>query len=483
MVTRSMAPANNKTTDGASTAREVYEVTGDASAALQLLSNDDSPSEAYNRCLLQAMLSGNNETTTAFWRELQRLETPILRQPTTAARRRRCEEWTLAYNRGLLLLARGQASLAMATVWKSLQAVCGDTTTTTTITTATSSKKIPQDLLPIACRMALLMLEGILILSVGSPTGIPNEWNWTDPTNDDDESSASTSLSTFVLDKFLSWITKSVDEITTSDQHQLKFSLSLYMARMDFLQRQEGKMVDARVRSARKELKQAMEIFQHKLKSADAASTASESAVSESAAAAGVVSLPGTTVTSQSSTIDAPLPRFLQRHNQAALNLKANTEQLKGNIKKSLILCGEAQATNVTTNYDAMHYNNLAIVYATHGKAHLALHSWSKAISANTKSLLESDGTVSLDVTCKILYNAALGSLQARNFLAAYECLGTCLQHSDIWRQRAKAWLRLGEACLGLWSIQQKQGTTAMEQGSPGNGGGNCGFAAIEIGG
>lgn len=463
-----MAPAGNKAADGASTAREVYEVTGDASAALQLVSIDDSPTEAYNRCVLQAMLHGNIDT--GIWRDLQRLETPILQQPTTAARKRRCEEWILAYNRGLLLLARGQATLAMATVWKALQFVFSDNTSTT--------KKIPQDLLPIACRMALLMLEGVLTLSVGSPMGIPNEWCWKDPTGTGDESSML--LSTFVLDKFLLWTSKSVDEVTTSDQHQLKFTLSLYMARMDFLQREEGKMVDARVRSARKELKQAMEIFQHKLKSADAASTASESAISEGAG--GIISLPGT-ISSYSNT-EAPLPRFLQRHNQAALNLKANTEQLKGNIKKSLILCGEAQAANVTTNYDAMHYNNLAIVYATHGKAHLALHSWSKAISTNTKSFLESDGTVSLDVTCKILYNAAMGSLKARNFLAAYECLGTCLQNSDIWRQRAKAWLRLGEACLGLWSMQQKQGIESMQgNSSSGGGGGSCGFASIEIGG
>lgn len=453
MMSRSSLSTNQKTGDGATTAREVYDVTGDASTALQLLSDNDSesPSQVYNRSLLQAMISGNPDV----WTELQNLESPILQQSTTA-RRRRCEEWTLTYNRGLLLLAHGQANVAMATVWKNFQPIVSE-----------ASKKLPPELLSIACRMALLLLEGIITLSVGNPMGVCKDWVWPDP-ND-----ASMSLPALNLEDFLLWISKTVEQITTTDQHQLKFALSLYTARLDFLQREQGKLVDARIRSARKELKQAMEIFQHKLKSADAASTASGSARSEIAGNS-------TTVTMTSHNNEVPLPPFLQRQNQAALNLKANTEQLKGNIKKSLILCGEAQTANDNSgSYDAMHYNNLAIVYETHGKPHLAVHAWSKAVSTSSKSMLDNDGTVHLDVTCKILYNAAIGSLQARNFWAAYECLGICLENSDIWRQRARAWLRLGEACIGIWATLQKQRIESQQRN--GNTTSIDGFSAIHI--
>ncbi len=458
--------ASNKAVDGASTAREVYDVTGDASAALNFLSDsnsnsnndNDNPSLAYNRRLLQAMLTGSPDV----WDELQHLENPILQQPTTA-RRRRCEEWTMTYNRGLLLLSRGQTKKAMATVWKALEPVLSETT-----------KKVPQDLLLVACHMALLILEGIIALSVGNPLGIQKEWIWDDP-NDD-----VATLPTLDLDAFLSWISKSVDQVTTPDQHQLKFSLSLYTARMDFLQREDCKLVDTRIRSARKELKQAMEIFQHKLKPTDAASMASESAQSE---IAGHSTTGPRTVALYNH--EAPSPPFLQRQSQAVLNLKANTEQLKGNIKKSLVLCGEAQTANNASHYDAMHYNNLAIVYETHGKPHLALHSWSKAVTTSTESLLEPDGTVHLDVTCKILYNAGIGSLQARNFWAAYECLANCLENSDIWRQQARAWLRLGEACVGIWATLEKQRVASPQEngggGSTGNSTGGSGFSAIHV--
>jgi tetratricopeptide (TPR) repeat protein len=174
-----------------------------------------------------------------------------------------------------------------------------------------------------------------------------------------------------------------------------------------------------------------------------------------------------------------------QGQNQAvALNLKANTEQLsslKGNVKKSLILLseaaqassGDALATSITTttittnnnssNDEPIHYNNLGVVYETHGKPHLALHAWSKALrslsssssgnttttTTSTMSSVQSDGTARPDPSLPIMYNAATGALQARNYASAYECYATVLRHSP-WRDRPRVWLRLAEACIGL---------------------------------
>jgi tetratricopeptide (TPR) repeat protein len=174
------------------------------------------------------------------------------------------------------------------------------------------------------------------------------------------------------------------------------------------------------------------------------------------------------------------LSRILQGQNQVALNLKANAEQLKGNVKKSLILCGEAQSFNNHTSmnptssgtsnsnssssnasyYDAIHQNNLGIVYETSGKSHLALHAFSKAVrsanncsNSNSNARFESDGTARPDVTLHVLNNAAVCALKSRNYVAAYECYAIGLATSNSWRKRPRTWLRLSEACIGTLFI------------------------------
>jgi hypothetical protein len=500
----SSCTSNNKPSPDGASAREVYEATGDASAALQLLmpssssssssSSESSPSQAYNRSLLQAMNAVDSQSNAGaddLWKQLPALEAQILQATaatstttTSSSRKRRLrEEWTLTYNRGLLLLAQGQANMAMATVWKVLEPIVVEDNS------SNNKKKqlLSQDLLAIACRMGLLMVEGILTLAVGNPLGIPKEWHWKDPNTASCDGDHQTTLPVLNLESFLRWLFASVERTTPPDQqHPLKFSLALYTARMGFLDRSsDGKLSEAQIRSARKELKQAMEIYQHKLKPAsggDAGSMASSSVLSENntTSASSINNNNNNSHHPYDSSQAALTSPLLQRLNQAGLNLKANTEQLKGNIKKSLILCSEAQAAEAaaagssSSAYDALHYNNLAIVYETHGKPHLALHAWSKAVAASTTSssnnansssssssgvFVERDGTARLDTTCKILWNAAMGSLQARNFWAAYECLGTCLEHSEIWCQQGRAWLRLGESCIGIWATRQRQGT------------------------
>jgi hypothetical protein len=124
-----------------------------------------------------------------------------------------------------------------------------------------------------------------------------------------------------------------------------------------------------------------MEVFQHKLRTntdsssclssvhldelKDGATSTSASSANTSAA----LDQPQQHQTPQQSMV-------LQKFNQAALNLKANLEQLKGNVKKSLILFSEAasSSTQETNYYDAIHANNLSVVYQTSHKRHLALH-------------------------------------------------------------------------------------------------------------
>ena len=137
--------------------------------------------------------------------------------------------------------------------------------------------------------------------------------------------------------------------------------LHLYKSRIDFFDRTtKNKIDDSSIRSARKELKQAMEIFQHKLRQTTNDSNSLASSYSEETGTGGgsgassnnrsstksPTPLLGGTQSFGNNNNSSNMTRVLQSQNQAALNLKANTEQLKGNIKKSLILCAEATNSN-----------------------------------------------------------------------------------------------------------------------------------------
>jgi len=267
----------------------------------------------------------------------------------------------------------------------------------------------------------------------------------------------------------------------------------LYESRVNFFERttRDATLRDKHMRSARKELKQAMEIFQHKLRPerADTSSLASLSSFSEDVGGnnnysdgkqrpvsfrATSPSLPSGGLSSSTTKSNSQLSRILQGQNQAALNLKANAEQLKGNAKKSLVLCSEAQSfnsessstsSNNSSYYDAIHQNNLGIVYESTGKSHLALHAFSKAvrsaIESNTNSgncsNFESDGTARPNVTLHVLNNSAVCALKSRNYPAAYQCYAIGLATSKSWRKRPRTWLRLSEACIGLNGKVQKE--------------------------
>lgn len=543
--------------------REVYDIVGDSEAAMRLLisasnsngggdgstTNEQTPEEEYN-CLLLTALATATTTTDRSSSDMCLLDESlddarkvVLNSYSTSSkqfplkRQQIIDEWILAYNRGLVLLAKGKVEESIREAWTYLQqAISGPDL-------SSESQQPPIDL---SCRMGFLILEGMLMLY---PTRMHGRTGTSIGKNNYDDGS---SFDLSLLDMVLSWLTENVEkteivdtgENNDQDGHssilpdpkrgdpELRFLLSVYNSRVDFFERSTGDTAsrDKHMRSARKELKQAMEIFQHKLRpsssqsassgggggkvggtnnisNTDSSSLASVSSYSEEVATATAghsnINDPNTiskhtsptpltasvssTLVHQSSSSSAVfnnsnsnLSRILQGQNQAALNLKANAEQLKGNAKKSLILCGEAQSFNSnaidsgsscggndssTGYYDAIHQNNLGIVYETSGKSHLALHAFSKAIrSTNSCSNrnttgFESDGTARPDVSLPILNNAAFCALKSRNYSAAYECYAIGLASSKSWRKRPRTWLRLSETCIGL-SFQVKKERT-----------------------
>jgi tetratricopeptide (TPR) repeat protein len=395
--------------EAGASANETYDATGDSAAALKQLRGDTSEDE-YNRLLLSNL---KNKSAKDLIQKLQTWETKHQKnqRQTSApsARKRKRNDWILTYNRALAMHASGDSKGSVEVCLEKLKPVILD------------YQQVPDGMLVISCRMVFLLLEGIMEVSVGSHAGI-------EKVND------------FVsTDSVIDWL----DTLNLDKDPELKFLAALYKSRLGFTERDSsGKLLDAKIRSSRKELKQAMEIFQHKLRpSGDTASLGSASYSEENS-----------TQQQQQQTMS----RILQGQNQAALSLKANAEQLKGNIKKSLILCGEAHtavSSEEDSSYDAIHANNLSIVYETNGKRHLALHTIAKALRANPSAAgFAQDGTARPNLTIKLLYNSATCAAQAQNFLSAYECMATCVQHSAAMSQRPRCWLRLAEACIGTWS-------------------------------
>lgn len=506
---------------------EKYDVTGDSEAAMQLLVSDDSnektPQDKYNRLLLTALAAttkrrsdsgsivetSDNYDVSSLDESLEEARRLVLSSYSSSIqisrkRRRVVDDWMLAYNRGLVLLANGRTEESIREVWSYLKNVVMASDE------PSASLLESQPPLELSCRMGFLIIEAMLTIypsRMHGKTGVSTiEHNFED----------GSSFDLNLIDVVLSWLTVNVEKTGPPDP-QLKFLLSLYNSRVAFfeLSTNDSSSRDKHMRSARKELKQAMEIFQQKLRpsssqsastggfigvggnnnTTDASSVMSASSYSEEVAAAtsafnnaksdsnSVTKQENNPTVRSASASSTPIPqptsggvfnntnrnlsRILQGQNQAALNLKANAEQLKGNVKKSFILCGEAQVLNNssvgaanpdnTEYYDAIHQNNLAIIYETNGKSHLALHSLSKAIrSANRHCVssngarFESDGTVCPDVTLPILSNAAFCALKSRNYAAAYECYAVGLASSNAWKKRPRTWLRLSEACIGV---------------------------------
>ncbi len=510
--------------------RELYDATGDSEAAMLLMAESNNvaehtPQQEYNSLLLMALAtsttsssnSGKKKKKTKSSNNNKDDDISLLNESLEDARmvvrnshsnaipnkRSIAEDWVLAYNRGLVLLSKGESEGSIREAWSYLKPV---------IHPETSSQQQSAPPLEIACRMGFLILEGMLTLYPTRMHGTTLEAK--DTMNYEKDSSFDLRL----LDTVLTWLTENVEltkaqsTAAANDNNldsnaasaaskggsdpQLKFLLSLYESRVNFFERTTGdaSIRDKHMRSARKELKQAMEIFQHKLRPErdGTSSIASMSSFTEEATTVTGGTLDGkqSPVPSRATSPSPPsgglssskassLSRILQGQNQTALNLKANAEQLKGNVKKSLILCSEAQSfnsdgtmSNSSNYYDAIHQNNLGIVYESSGKSHLALHAFSKAVrsaiewngSNGNSSNFESDGTARPDVTLHVLNNAAVCALKSRNYPAAYECYAIGLATSKSWRKRPRTWLRLSEASIGLNATVQKERTESVSK-------------------
>jgi CCR4-NOT transcription complex subunit 10 len=161
---------------------------------------------------------------------------------------------------------------------------------------------------------------------------------------------------------------------------------------------------------------------------------------------------------------DDGLRNYEDKLHQTALYLKANSEHLKGNAKKALKLCVEAENQNhdstQPTATTAVHFNNLGILHQSIGKLHIALHYFNKALGVlcqiehNQRSDFPyeevNQNSFYLHSTLAILYNVSLCAFQAKQWMASYECMAKCVISSpNLYALRPKCWLQMAEACIG----------------------------------
>lgn len=443
------------------------ELSSTTTTAASIRSHFDTPQEEYNGVLLTALATNSTVESVLFLDNMNKVRKAVEEDGgSKATPKGTSERLIVSYNLSLMQLVSNCPLISIKTAWMELKPVIQATRT---------GIKVREGILLLSCRLGFAMLESMLavwpmrtIKPVQAMNIFPQD-------------------STKVDIPFISnWLTEIIiDRDIGEVDPQLKFLLSLYKSRIDFFERdRHHRIADANIRSARKELKTAMEIFQHKLRAAsnDSTSLASSSYSEElnaSSSGKGVGRAVGggkspTPLAVGNANTSGNMPRLLQAQNQAVLNLKANTEQLKGNIKKSLILCAEANSPSDEVNgggnaennmyYDAIHQNNLGIVYETSGKSHLALHAFSKSVrlasmcahdmaggeDAICAPLFDADGTARPDLTLPTLHNAGISSLKTGNYMGAYNCFAIVIREAPkTWGVRPRTWLRVAEACIG----------------------------------
>ncbi|CAM9384809.1 unnamed protein product, partial [Phaeothamnion confervicola] len=221
-------------------------------------------------------------------------------------------------------------------------------------------------------------------------------------------------------------------EVSEADQREFQFRLRLYKSKVLLLQLQP--------KTAKKEIKAALEIFQRQ----------GGSSATPAAVAAGAGAAPGST----GAFLPIPPPGV---QNTAALYLKANFEHLRQNHRKAIKLLASCHGFQGTEEYygpgepaAVAYYNNMGCLHHRLRRHHTALAYFRKALLATGPgsgggSGVEADGRICPAVTCEVLYNAGLQLLLLGRPSEAHRCLEAS---ALLFHGRPRLWLRMAEACI-----------------------------------
>lgn len=309
----------------------------------------------------------------------------------------------------------------------------------------------------------------------------------------------------------LNWVEKYIKNLVESDHHteekdmtgeesllELKFRLHCYRARYHFIcAERENDNFDLHTKKARKELKNANEIFNHQLSGkkhhSDSLGDGTGSIQDSVAISVDSGLVNGTSNDHRHNNVDVisnsngfsnghdasedNRPLFDRRKSdhqyQHALYLKAKLELLKKNEKKSIKLCHEAKMTGERNSGEdddsiknAIYSHNMATVHQASGEYYIALNHYANALSVLEQSSTESthykgcqlheDGTIHQISVSQVLYNAAFCAQKCGNYLSSCECMLQYLEMTDCGDHHPFPWLHLGESCIGKLILQSQ---------------------------
>ena len=456
-----------------SQAQYLYEARGEPALALnaynELNSGDDSSLSRRHNIALLAYLADTRQST-----EQDYLST--LKQLYTKKGEPSLHQHVLAYNLALDSFFNNdfdQAENFILTLYQNFSDIKGD-----------DLRYIRYG--DIKCKIAFLLID--CILAVFEVDIVHNILDW---------------VETYINTRANSAVDDSNDgsSFTKESVTELKFRWHCYKARYLFLDAKlDQTKFDANTRAARKELKNAMEIYHHKLsaKKGNSDSIEDSASVQDSVAPSiestgmsndnnhdgAVISNGITHGISASYAYDTRTPFESKRsdaQNQHALYLKANLEYLKDHTTKSLKLCSEVHniidrekdrnlgsASSSSSREDmtdvqyAIYNNNVALVHHAAGQVFLAMHYYSHAMSYLDRAEKQSDcikvggfnidrdGTMRQISVTQVLYNAAICAKQSGNYLSACECMSRYIAlSSEVDARHPFPWLHLGESCIG----------------------------------
>ena len=472
--------------------RTLYESDGNARAALASFNGFGGgetttplrdPAARYNASVLEALLSASQEAP------------PAVRTGDGATPTGTLMALTSAHNEALAAYASGRCREAAGMLLPSFAIPLGG---------ARGSNPAERNL---HASIAFLLIDCILGLGRGDVLGLPSLGGGGGADVSD----------TVSVDQILAWIEAHMSSLSASSVYdrrladELKFRHSVYKSRV-LLAKQEGRndmTSDKSTRMARKELKSAMETYNHRLSGGDAASSSAAGGTADERSQDGLSAGRDHSVGSDGAGTgvgsgqtgrpprfvsggpkvaapdDASLPttyaqRRLDGQSQYALSLKANLEYLKGNPKKALKLTAEARnagerrrrrsdsappasaeasadAVAIAID-DALHLNNLALLHQTNGRHHAALHYYSRALSGleglpttDIGLRFEADGTALPSPLPSILRNASLCAFTVQKYATSYECMARAVATDPQGcGRRGRCWLRMAEACIGV---------------------------------
>lgn len=216
------------------------------------------------------------------------------------------------------------------------------------------------------------------------------------------------------------------------DVTEFRFRLHLYRAKFMLLQ--------CKLKTAKKEVKSALEIFQKEIKPYDRGdSTASSSVLSMESE-------------KTSSTIGHPC---LAVQNSTALFLKANLEYLKRNYTKCIKLLASCTQEAVS---ESVLLNNMGCIHYQMGHRKAAQSYFARALQATMKANKMDAIVIVSSCHHEIMYNNGLHLLLQGDYALAFRCFH---ESSRLFFNRPKLWLRLGECCTAAFAKEQKLAVVA----------------------